>query len=338
MPAASRPAATSARCVSKPMIASLGDNSLGLHVEITQPGPWEVWEPAICGANARGYLADHPMRPSHGSPFLVSPTTRLAAVVDALRIPLDPGGDPSIRGIWWGDHLREVGWQLQLAQLLRSPIYRGEGVPRGDGRAVVLLPGFLAGDFTLGVLSGWLERIGYAPHGTGMRANVDCMDRALDRVEERVGELHESSGRRVALIGHSRGGHFAKALAHRRPDWISHVISMGAGLDEPLAVSSPIMAIVRGVSVVHRRNDPALPATCMTGGCTCRAFADYRAPFPPEIPLTSIFTPTDGCLRRSCFDVPYARLVEVGGTHVGLAFERRVYAEIADVLAQPERE
>ncbi len=190
----------------------------------------------------------------------MSPTTRLAAVVDALRIPLDPGGDPSIRGIWWGDHLREVGWQLQLAQLLRSPIYRGEGVPRGDGRAVVLLPGFLAGDFTLGVLSGWLERIGYAPHGTGMRANVDCMDRALDRVEERVRELHESSGRRVALIGHSRGGHFAKALAHRRPDWISHVISMGAGLDEPLAVSSPIMAIVRGVSVVHRRNDPALPA------------------------------------------------------------------------------
>jgi triacylglycerol lipase len=268
----------------------------------------------------------------------VTTGSRFAAMLDALRIPLlDPGGDPAARGIWWGDHLREAGWQLQLAQLLRSPIYRGEGVPHGDGRTVVLLPGFLAGDFTLGVLSGWLSRIGYTPFGTGMRANVDCMDRALDRVEERVGALHDASGRRVALIGHSRGAHFAKALAHRRPDWISHVISMGAGLDEPLAVSTPIKAIVVGVGAAHRRNDPSLPAGCMTGDCTCRAFSDYHAPFPAEIPITSIFTPRDGCLRQGCFDVPYARRVEVGGGHVGLAFERRVYAAIADALAAPER-
>jgi hypothetical protein len=113
---------------------------------------------------------------------------------------------------------------------------------------------------------------------------------------------------------------------------------MGAGLDEPLAVTTPIMAIVRGVSAHHRRTDPTLPTGCMTRECTCRAFADYNAPFPAEIPITSIFTPRDGCLRRECFDVPYARLVEVGGGHVGLAFERRVYAEIAEVLAAPERD
>jgi pimeloyl-ACP methyl ester carboxylesterase len=261
----------------------------------------------------------------------------LGAALDALRVPLHPGTDDPARGVWWGRHWREAAWQLQFARLLVDPVFRGHGIPRGDGRAVVLIPGFLAGDFTLAVLAGWLARIGYEPHGSGMQANVDCFDRALDRLEARVGALHERTGRRVALIGHSRGGHFAKALAQRRPDWVSHVVSMGAGLDEPLAVSAPIKALVHAFSALHRSNDPDLPRGCMTGECDCRAFRDYRAPFPPQVPITSIYTTGDGCLRCSCCVVPYADVVEVGGGHVGLAFDRRAYAAVAHALAAPER-
>lgn len=250
-----------------------------------------------------------------------------------------PGTEPVPTGVWWGRHWAEVRWQAQLARLLVDPIYRGEGVPRGDGRSVVLVPGFLAGDFTLGVLGGWLRRIGYQPHGSGISFNVDCFDRALDRFEERVGELHAQAGRRVALVGHSRGGHFAKALGRRRPDWISHVVSMGGGLDVPLAVSAPIMAAAKGVGAIHvRRAVGELPPACMTGECTCRGFADYHAPFPSEVPITSIYSRSDGCLRWQCCVVPYADNVEVGGSHVGLAFERRAYAAIAKALAVPERD
>ena len=255
--------------------------------------------------------------------------------VDALRVPLDPTDER--RSIWWGRHLHEVGWQLQLARLLRDPIHRGTGVPRGDGRPVVLVPGFMAGDYTLNVLGRWLARIGYVPHYSGMRANLACMDRALDAFETRVELIHAEAGRRVAIIGHSRGGHFAKALAHRRPDWISHVVSMGAGLDVPLAVSTPVMAAALAVSAAHRRADPSLPKGCMTGSCTCRAFEDYRAPFPPEVPLTSIYTRGDGCVRYSCCTPDYAQCVEVSGGHVGLAFEREAYRAIAEALAAPER-
>lgn len=241
-------------------------------------------------------------------------------------------------GRWWGRHWAEVQWQAQLARLLVDPVYRGVGVPRGDGRPVVLIPGFLAGDYTLGVLGGWLDRIGYEAHGSGMRVNADCFDRALDRLDERVIALHETSGRRVALIGHSRGGHFAKALASRRPELISHVVAMGAGLDVPLAVSAPIMAAAKGVGAIHiRRAVGELPPSCMTGECTCRGFADYHAPFPSEIPITSIYSRGDGCLRWQCCVVPYADNIEVGGSHVGLAFERRAYAAIGRALAVPER-
>jgi triacylglycerol lipase len=47
---------------------------------------------------------------------------------------------------------------------LVDPVFRAaSGVPRGDGRPVVLLPGFLAGDQTLALMAAWLRRLGYAP-------------------------------------------------------------------------------------------------------------------------------------------------------------------------------
>jgi len=65
---------------------------------------------------------------------------------------------------WWGDHVRETRWQLELYRLLADPVFRGAGVPHGDGRPVILLPGFGGGDQTLIVIADWLRRIGYRPH------------------------------------------------------------------------------------------------------------------------------------------------------------------------------
>jgi hypothetical protein len=64
------------------------------------------------------------------------------------------GADP-IRERWWGRPLAETRARLELGRLLSDPVlYGGGGVPRGDGRPVVLMPGFLAGDQTLSVLAG----------------------------------------------------------------------------------------------------------------------------------------------------------------------------------------
>src|SRR4051812_31499156 len=147
-----------------------------------------------------------------------------------------PEGEPPARR-WWGRPVAELRWQAELARLLVDPVYLGSGVPRGAGEPVVLVPGFLAGDGSLSVMREWLGRMGYDAHGSGILANVDCSDRALDRLDARVGELHERTGRRVSLVGHSRGGHFAKALASRHPDRIASAISLGAGLDTPFDIS-----------------------------------------------------------------------------------------------------
>jgi pimeloyl-ACP methyl ester carboxylesterase len=239
---------------------------------------------------------------------------------------------------WWGNHLGEIRWQLDAARLLAHPVLRGKGVPRGNGRFVLLLPGFLAGDYTLATMAIWLRRIGYRAQGAGFIANVDCSERALRSVERRADSLAERSGRRIAIIGHSRGAHQAKALAVRRPELVSHVIGLGGGLSRQMAISAPTQAALALVRTWHRRTtDRSERRGCMTEDCDCSFTRDYSAPFPECVRLTSIYSKEDGVVRWQSCVVPYADNVEVRGTHVGLAFNRDAYAAIAAALAAPAR-
>jgi triacylglycerol lipase len=250
--------------------------------------------------------------------------------------PVPPGADEPVKR-WWGNHLAELRWQAEAARLLIDPVFHGRGVPRGDGRPVVLLPGFLAGDYTLGTMALWLRRLGYRPSRCGFLFNVDCSERALRRVEATVGALHRRYSRRVAVIGHSRGAHFARALAVRHPEQVSHVVALGAGLNRPYDISAPTLAAVAAVRAAHRRRSHrARDRGCLSERCTCSFAQAYAAPFPPCVRLTSIYSKGDGVVRwRSCL-VPYADTVEVTGSHVGLAFNRKAYRTIALALAGPE--
>lgn len=247
--------------------------------------------------------------------------------------PGDAAGVPGDR--WWGRPVAELRWQAELARLLVDPVYRGAGVTRGRGEPVVLVPGFLAGDNSLRVMRGWLQRMGYEAHAAGIVANVDCSDRALDRLDDLVARIHRRSGRRVALIGHSRGAHFAKALTHRRPGRVRCAVSLGAGLDTPFDISVPTRMAVAAFRELHAATSDRIARNgCFTDTCRCRFAHDYAAPFPEDVELTSIYSKGDGVVRwRACI-VPYARNVEVSGSHVGLAFNRKAYREVARALAR----
>jgi triacylglycerol lipase len=258
-----------------------------------------------------------------GRPIMLGPMGESAGAVP------DVGERP-----WWGRHVHELRWQAELARLLVDPVYRGEGVARGDGGPVLLIPGFLAGDVSLAVMAEWLRRMGHRPTGSGMRLNVDCSNRTLLGLERRLHRVAERAGRRVALVGHSRGGHFAKALGHRRPELVSRVVSMGAGLDTPFAISQPTLAAVAVARAIHARTtDRRHSHGCFTSGCRCDFAHHYRADFPADIPLTSIYSKGDGVVRWQACVVPYARCVEVTGSHVGMAVNRKAYRALAEALA-----
>ena len=119
----------------------------------------------------------------------------------------------SVRPPLW----REARLGLDAAALLRDPVLRGAGLRDGRGRPVMLIPGFLAGDASLGPMAAWLKRAGYRPARAGMRANVDCSGALVGKLEERLERVVREQGMRAAVIGQSRGGALAKVLAVRRP-------------------------------------------------------------------------------------------------------------------------
>jgi pimeloyl-ACP methyl ester carboxylesterase len=217
----------------------------------------------------------------------------------------------------------------EFTALLRDPVFRGRGVPRGDGRPVLLVPGFLAGDWALRVMDSWLGRIGYQTYLSGILLNVQHSERLLAGLRRKVIEIEKETGSRVSLIGHSRGGLLAKVLAQRRPQSVEQVIALGA----PLADWTDLAAVThRAVGVVRTANELAFGRRLDPEG---RFTFDLK--LTPLVPTTSIYTKTDDVVNfRSCLrpDIP---AMPVWGSHNGLVVNPEVYRLIGRLLARPRR-
>jgi pimeloyl-ACP methyl ester carboxylesterase len=217
----------------------------------------------------------------------------------------------------------------EMSALLRDPIFRGRGVPRGDGRPVLLIPGFLSGDWSFTVLFNWLDRIGYEPHLSGILLNVQESESLLAGLRRRLVGIESAAGSRVSLVGHSRGGLLAKVLAQRRPQSVEQVITLGA----PLADTTDLALVTRrAVGVVKTASELAYGRRMSAEG---RFAHDLR--LPPSVPTTSIYTRSDDVVNfRSCLrpDIPS---LPVWGSHNGLLVNPEVYRLLGRLLARPRR-
>ena len=74
----------------------------------------------------------------------------------------------------------------EFAALARDPVFRGRGIPHGDGRAVLLIPGFLSGDWSMLIMSNWLQRIGYTPHMSGINFNIHHSEHLIAGLRKRL--------------------------------------------------------------------------------------------------------------------------------------------------------
>jgi len=111
--------------------------------------------------------------------------------------------------------------------------------------------------------------------------------------------------------------------------------ALGAGLDAPFDVSVPTQWTLAAFRMLYAyTSDRVARNGCLTDTCRCRFARDYAGDFPARVPLTSIYSKEDGVVRWPACVVPYARCVEVSGSHVGLAFNRKVYRVLAETLAE----
>ncbi|SFO39238.1 hypothetical protein SAMN05660359_03122 [Geodermatophilus obscurus] len=222
----------------------------------------------------------------------------------------------------------------EAAALLRSPVWRGRGVPDGGGLPVLLVPGFLAGDPSLSLMESWLRARGYRTCTSRIRANVDCTRRAVERLERRLVELTDRTGRPAAIVGQSRGGLFAKLLAARRPDHVSGIVTLGSPNVDHTAINPLVAAQVRLVAALGTAGVPGLFVDdCLQGACADELAGELDRPFPAHVPYVSVHSRSDWVVDwHACVD-PAAENIEIDSSHVGMSVHPQVYALLGERLA-----
>lgn len=203
-----------------------------------------------------------------------------------------------------------AGFALHLPSLLLAP--------RGDGRPVILLPGYGASEVSMEPLARFLSFIGYSVHQWDLGRNRGKVDQYSRAIADQLVARHAAP---VTLIGWSLGGVVAREAARLAPDRVRQIITMGTPIIGGPKYTSVGRRFARAESLdidrfereVHERNLVGL-----------------------DCPITAIYTDRDGVVSpASSQDIynPQTRMVKVGGGHFGLGINPRVWRIIADTLA-----
>ncbi|HSE08597.1 MAG TPA: alpha/beta fold hydrolase [Nocardioidaceae bacterium] len=198
---------------------------------------------------------------------------------------------------------------------------------------VVLVPGFMAGDASLHLMSRHLRKLGYRTYRSTMHANVGCTKEASNALERRIEAIAVKRGRKVTVVGHSLGGLLARGVAARRPDLVDGIVTMGSPLLAPGAIHS-VLAFDLAVVVALRRIGVGamMGDDCTSGDCARLSWDESRRELDPAVAFTSIFSRRDGVIDwRGCLD-PGARTVEVRTSHLGMAVDPAVFDVVAEAL------
>ena len=230
-----------------------------------------------------------------------------------------------------GRVMLEIGSTAMLGPLLKT-------LPEGDGHTIMTIPGFMGADGSTSQLRKFLNGRGYnaIPWGLGRNAsevrsqNIDDFlehrAQTEDAIAERMEQEFMASGGKLTLIGWSLGGLYAVALAHRFPQWVRQVITLGTPYGDPRGTA---LYSVMGSLYDNEVDDEALQrwvAHTYSGG-------DLR------VPVLALYSESDGIvgagIARCQGDPRYVTNMAVMASHVGFPFNPLVFAVVANHLVEP---
>jgi triacylglycerol lipase len=205
--------------------------------------------------------------------------------------------------------------------------------PRGDGRPILLIPGFLAGDGSLTRMAVWLRRGDFRTYRSGIVVNMACMEALVERLEARLVSVVERTGRRAVVLGQSRGGTLGRVLAVRRPELVEKLVTLGSPTRDQLAVHRAAWVSIGAVALLGTLGVPGcFSMKCQMGSCCARARGELLGAFPTSCRYLSLYSKSDEVVRwEACLD-PAADAIEVDTTHIGMGFDAGVWRTLAGAL------
>ena len=203
---------------------------------------------------------------------------------------------------------------LRAPALLRAP--------RGDGRPVMLLPGYGTDENAMRPLGRYLRYLGYDVYDWGQGRNRGDVDDCVQRVGKEVAALSSAlDGAPVTLIGWSLGGVIARETARLFEPHVREVITLG----------TPIVGGPKYTAVGER--------FARSAGLDLDEFeheVHSRNAIGIRQPVTSIYSKLDGVVGwRASVDTynAQARNIEVRSSHFGIGANAKVWRLIANILA-----
>ncbi len=240
---------------------------------------------------------------------------------------------------------------LEATRLAFSLPRLEQGMPRGDGHPVLVLPAYGLGDLGLWPLRRFLTGLGYEAVEAGLGRNLDQGELRIRRIEdaarfrriqservvERAREIRRQTGQRPSLVGWSMGGLFAFDAARLAPDVVRQSVTLGSPFGDPRGTSLwNVMRRINGSTVPVEEQD----------------FSSWLNPVPhdeahPVAPVTILFSERDGIVSESAarideaatmgsarHDLSGVRYERVPSSHLGFVVNADAYRAIARALAR----
>ena len=201
-------------------------------------------------------------------------------------------------------------------------------IKSGDGHPVVVAPSFMSGDSGTAALRAFLRRSGFAAYGWEQGFNRGMSEAKYLAFEQHVKDIAARHGRKVSVIGWSLGGIYARTFAHKNPEIVRQVITLGSPIHIPgvESVTGPVLKL-------YELLNPGALTDPMLGWSDC-----WQA--TPTVPSTAIYSEGDGIVDwESCIDKELGSQSEnlrVPGSHTGLTHNVTVMYAVAERLAQRE--
>ncbi len=195
----------------------------------------------------------------------------------------------------------------------------------GDGHPVVIFPGLGADGKSVATLRAYCRALGYDAFDWGQGFNTGPrgdLDDWLQALKSQIVDLLAGHTQPATLIGWSLGGFYAREIGKLMAADIRQVITIGTPFNAQ-ADHTNVGWLYRFLSGGSSVMDPVLGRRLRT---------------PPPLRTTSIYSRSDGVVAwQTCCHHKHSSLVhdiEVGGSHIGMGWNREVLAAVADRLGQ----
>ena len=260
------------------------------------------------------------MEPSHAPPYNDAMSTG-----DLADLATHRGADPAA-GIADPGPPGRLAYAAELRALAELQAFRRQRVqlirelPHWPTRHVLVLPGFLSGDWATAPLRGVLSAVGHKVEGWQMGRNLGLKPGRFEELEARFLQFVEKANQPVALIGWSLGGLYAVELARRYPEATRQVITLGSPVSGLLTANNAWKLYEKVAG--HPIDAPPV---------------DWQPGALPMMPMTAIAATSDGIVHPESAHArpgPEVENLVVPGTHCGLGWNPHAVRLVADRLAR----